>query len=108
MDDSRFDALTQSLFAPRSRRSLAAMLGIAGVLGSDAGSLTKNKGKGKKGKHKKKKKFCVSEGESCTFSVNPCCGDSLCCDPAGTGFHECVPRDLCCSGITCSTGHSSE
>jgi hypothetical protein len=89
-------------------------LGLAAIFGdADAGDKKKGKkggkkGGGKKSKGKKKRQFCVSIGESCTFSVNPCCGDALCCDPTGSGFRECLPPGECCAGNTCSSENSLE
>jgi hypothetical protein len=94
VDADHFDALARSLFAPRSRRSLAAVLGLLSLLGAGDAEAGK-KGGGKMGKGKRKK-HCVSAGESCTLSVHPCCGDTLCCDN-GTGFRSCLPKDDCCT-----------
>jgi hypothetical protein len=116
MDGSDFDALTHTLAAPLSRRVTLGGLVVAISLAlEEAVSLAKKKGKGKgkgdngRGKKKKKKKvLCTSAGDSCTFSVHPCCGDTLCCDPTGSGFRTCLPPDQCCAGNTCSSANSLE
>jgi hypothetical protein len=116
MDGSDFDALTHTLAAYFSRRVTRGGLLVAlGLALEEAVALAKKgKGKGhkgrggKKGKNKKKKDKCTSAKDSCTFSLHPCCGDTICCDPTGSGFSTCLPPVECCLGNTCSSAAGTE
>ena len=125
MDGSDFDSLTHTFAASISRRvtlgGLIVGLGLAleeAVVGAIIGKGNgKGKGRGnKKGRggnnrknnKKKKKEHCTSVGESCTFTVHPCCGDTVCCDPTGSGLFECLTPGECCAGNTCSQVDNSD
>jgi hypothetical protein len=112
MDGSEFDALIRTLAAPSSRRvALSGPLAAFGLALAEAVALAKKKGKGHHNKgrrgnknknNEKKKEHCTAAGTECTFSVHPCCGDTLCCDPENSGFRTCLPPEECCGGVVCS------
>jgi hypothetical protein len=116
MDGSRFDTLTRSLAATRSRRAVARFLGGLAVGGSlarlgmdDAPAKKKRKGKNKKKSTKKNKARCSKRcGAGCSTCYDRpngsvLCGgiaSALCAEPCDSDLDCPMARPICTTGFT--------